>query len=67
MRLGATGNASPRHISAFESAPPIIPNWNNRKATTIVAPAGIEKSDNALAQSLDASIRKVKIVNDNGA
>src|SRR6266705_5370062 len=38
-KLGATGNAKPRHISALVSAPPITLNWNNRKATTIVAPA----------------------------
>src|SRR5881409_3102223 len=38
-KLGDTGRAKPRHISALLSAPPITLNWNNRKATAIVAPA----------------------------
>src|SRR5713101_2404801 len=34
-----TGIARQKHMSALLSAPPMTPNWNRRKATTMVAPA----------------------------
>ncbi len=48
-----------KHIRALLSAPPITPNWNKRKATTIVAP---EETNRIGAMSGENTILRMKSI-----